>query len=79
MGEKKIKLNEQEIEIKKDQIEELEVTIAGSTIRVESLKKEIEQDLIMRQTKSQLKKLIQSIESYKKNKEILEKQLKDWK
>ena len=78
MKEKKIKLNPEEKKQKEYQIEELNVGIEGTELELNMLEQEIKKDLIMRQTKLRLEGLKNRLESYKKNKEILVKQLKDW-
>ena len=78
MKEKKIKLNPEEKKQKEHQIEELNVGIEGTELELNMLEQEIKKDLIMRQTKLRLEGLKNRLESYKKNKEILVKQLKDW-
>jgi len=76
--EKKIKLNPEEIKNKEKQIEELTVGIEGTELELNMLEQEIKKDLIMRKTRLQFEGLKNRLESYKKNKEILVKQLKDW-
>ena len=76
--EKKIVLNDTEKKNKEHQIEELNVGIEGTELELNMLEQEIKKDLIMRQTKLRLEGLKNRLESYKKNKEILVKQLKDW-
>ena len=78
MKEKKIKLNPEEIEKKEQQVEELNVGIEGTELELQMLEKEIEKDLIMRQTRLRLNGLKNRLESYKKNRDIIAKQLKDW-
>ena len=74
-----IKLNSEEVERKKIQIEELELKMEGGNLQVELLKKEIELNLPIRQKQAQIKSILSQIENDKKNKETLENQIKDWK
>jgi len=79
MTDKKIKLTNEEIVFKTEQVEELSVGIEGTELQIKMLTKEIDKDLPMRQAKSRLKSITRQLEQYKKTKEVLIKQLANWK
>jgi len=83
MKEKKIVLNPEERKQKLEQIEEYDMAIEGTELNIPILEREIELNLPSRramiQAKKQLAQMKLNVSNYKKEKTIIEDQLKNWK